>query len=145
MARVDVGAPARGVERTVRFCALGLTSSFAAGRAKEARACYKSPPICGPKRSTTTMREYVPAILRLLGWAAYVAGVFSLTRVAAKRLCLTTGGKKMALYAISVGGVMLNLAVYKTAAGLLPQPFDLALIAAVGFGAIAMFFAILTA
>jgi hypothetical protein len=87
------------------------------------------------------MPDYVLPILRLVGWAAYVAGVFWLTRVAARRVSLTASKRKLALYAISVGGVMLNLVVYKTVAGLLPQPFDLALLAAVGFGAIAMFFA----
>ena len=51
----------------------------------------------------------------------------------------------MALYAILVGGVMFNVVAFKTAAALLEEPFDLALYAAVGFGAIAMFFAILTA
>jgi len=76
------------------------------------------------------MPDYVRPVLRLVGWAAYVAGVFWLTRMAAKRVSLTAS---------------IYLVVYKTAAGLLPQPFDLALLAAVGFGAIAMFFAILTA
>jgi hypothetical protein len=90
------------------------------------------------------MPEYVLAILRLAGWAAYVAGVFWLTRMAAKRVGLTASKRKLALYAILVGGVMFNVVVFITAAALLEEPFDLALFAAVGFGAIAMFFAILT-
>jgi hypothetical protein len=40
---------------------------------------------------------------------------------------------------------MFNVVAFKTAAALLEEPFDLALFAAVGFGAIAMFCAILTA
>jgi hypothetical protein len=40
---------------------------------------------------------------------------------------------------------MFNLIVFRTAAAPLEEPFALALFAAVGFGAIAMFFAILTA
>jgi hypothetical protein len=48
-------------------------------------------------------------------------------------------------HAILVGGVMFNVVVFTTAAALLEDPFNLALLAAVGFGAIAMFFAILTA
>ncbi len=91
------------------------------------------------------MPEYVLAILRLAGWAAYVVGVFWLTRMAAKRVGLTTSKRKLTLYAILVGGVMFNVVVFITAAALLEEPFDLALFAAVGFGTIAMFFAILTA
>jgi hypothetical protein len=91
------------------------------------------------------MPEYVLAILRLGGWGAYVAGVFWLARMAAKRASLTAGGRRLALYAISVVGGILNLIVFRTAATLLAEPLDLVLIAAVGFGAITAFFAILTA
>ena len=91
------------------------------------------------------MPEYVLAILRLVGWAANVVGVFWLTHMAAKRIGLTARKRKLALYAILVGGVMFNVIVLITAAAPLEEPFDLALFAAVGFGAIAMFFAILTA
>jgi hypothetical protein len=86
------------------------------------------------------MPDCVLPILRLSGWVAYVASVFWLTRVAAKRVSLTVK-RKLALYAIAVGGVMSSLVVFRTAV-LLEEP---ALLAAVGFGAIAMFFAILTA
>jgi hypothetical protein len=146
MARVDVGALARGVERTVPFDAsLGLTLSFA-GAGKEAGARYqKARPSAGPKQSTMTVPEYVLAILRLVGWAAYVAGVFWLVRMAAKGASLTAGGRRLALCAISVVGGILNLIVFRTAATLLAEPLDLVLIAAVGFGAIAVFFAVLTA
>jgi len=75
-------------------------------------------------------------VLRLVGWAAYVAGVFWLTRMAAKRVSLAASKRKLALYAIAVGGVMF---VFRTAAAMLEEPFALALFAAVGFGAIAMF------
>ena len=95
--------------------------------------------------SEQTMPEYILAILKLGGWAACVASVFWLTRMAAERVGLTTSKTRLALYAIAVGGVMFNLVVFRTAAVLLEEPFDLALFAAVGFGAIAMFFAILTA
>jgi hypothetical protein len=71
------------------------------------------------------MPEYVLAILRLGGWGAYVAGVFWLARMAAKRASLTAGGRRLAT--------------------LLAEPLDLVLIAAVGFDAITAFFAILTA
>jgi hypothetical protein len=91
------------------------------------------------------MPEYISAILRLVGWATYVSGVFWLTRVAAQRVNLTASKRILALYAILVGGVMFNVVAFKTAAALLEEPFDLALFAAVGFGAIAMFCAILTA
>jgi hypothetical protein len=64
--------------------------------------------------------------------------------MAAKGASLTAGGRRLALYAISVVGGILNLVVFRTAAALLSEPFDLVLIAAVGFGAIAVFFAILT-
>ena len=77
--------------------------------------------------------------------AAYVVGVFWLTRMAAKRVSLTASKRKLALYAIAVGGVMFNLIVFRTAAAMLEEPFALALFAAVGFGTIAMFFALLTA
>jgi hypothetical protein len=79
------------------------------------------------------MPEYALAILKLSGWAAYVAGVFWLTRT-----------RRLAVCAIAVGGVMFTVVVFITAAALLEEPFDLALFTAVGFGAIAMFFAILT-
>jgi hypothetical protein len=91
------------------------------------------------------MPDCVRPVLRLVGWAAYVVGVFWLTRMAAKRVSLTASKRKLALYAIAVGGVMFNLIVFRTAAAMLEEPFALALFAAVGFGAIAMFFAILTA
>ena len=68
-----------------------------------------------------------------------------LTRIAAKRVSLTTSKRRLALCAIAVGGVMFNVVVFKTAAALLEEPFDLALFAAVGFGAMPTFFAILTA
>ncbi len=91
------------------------------------------------------MPEYALAILRLVGWAAYLVGVFLLTRMTAKRVNLTASKRRLALCAIAVGGVIFNLVVFRTAAALLEQPFDLVLFAAVGFGALAVFFAILTA
>ena len=57
------------------------------------------------------MPEYVLAILRLGGWGAYVAGVFWLARMAAKRASLTAGGRRLALNAISLVSGILNLVV----------------------------------
>jgi hypothetical protein len=45
------------------------------------------------------MPEYISAILRLVGWATYVSGVFWLTRVAAQRVNLTASKRILALYA----------------------------------------------
>jgi hypothetical protein len=63
------------------------------------------------------MREYGPAISSLLAWAAYVGGVFWLTRIAAKRAA--TSRMKLALYAISVAGMVISGGRCRAAAAIL--------------------------
>jgi uncharacterized membrane protein YkvI len=91
------------------------------------------------------MRDYAFRLLKLLGWSAYFALVFWLVRAVARRIIFRSSERKVLLFAAAFGGVMLTLAASRLIAGLVSEPFDLAVIAAIGLAAIAAFFAILTA
>jgi len=90
------------------------------------------------------MPEYAARVLRLVGWVSYFGLVFWLVRMMARRANLAASQHKVPLYVISFGGTMLAILAGKLVAELLPAPFDLIVIAAVGLGAIAAFFAIVT-
>ena len=73
MARVDVGALARGVERTGPFGRFGTDAVICGSRAKKPAPATKARPSAGTEaKHAITVPEYVLAILRLAGWAAYV-------------------------------------------------------------------------
>ena len=91
------------------------------------------------------MPDYALRLLKLVGWATYFGLVFWLVRAMARRIISRASERKVLLFAASFGGVMLTLAASKLAAGLVPQPFDLAVVAAIGLTTIAAFLAILTA
>ena len=90
------------------------------------------------------MPEYAARVLRLIGWACYFGLVFWLVRMMAKRVHLAASQQKVLLYVISFGGTLFAILAGKLVAELLPAPFDLIVIATVGLGAIAAFFAIVT-
>jgi len=81
---------------------------------------------------------------RLVGWISYFGLVFWLVRMMARRARLVASQQRVLLYAVSFGGTLFAILAGKLVAELLPAPFDLIMIAAVGLGAIAAFFAIVT-
>jgi len=90
------------------------------------------------------MPEYAARVLRLVGWVCYFGLVFWLVRMMAKRLHLAASQQKVLLYVVAFGGTMFAILAGKLVAALLPAPFDLVVIAAVGLAAIAAFLAIVT-
>ena len=90
------------------------------------------------------MPEYAARVLRLVGWVSYFGLVFWLVRMMARRAHLATSQHRLLLYVVSFGGTMSAILAGKLVAELLPAPFDLIVIAAVGLGAIAAFFALVT-
>jgi hypothetical protein len=91
------------------------------------------------------LHDFVLAALRIIGWATHFGLVFGLVRVIARRTNFTAGERKVLLYAVAFCGTIFVLLASNLIAGLLPEPFDLVVIAAVGIAVIAAFFAILTA
>ena len=90
------------------------------------------------------MPEKVAQALRLVGWASYFGLVFWLVRMIAKNTRLAASQEKVRLYVTTFGCAAITILASKLIAELLPAPLDLLVIAAVGLGAIAVFFAILT-
>ena len=90
------------------------------------------------------MPEYAERALILIGWASYFGLVFWLVRMVARRTNLAASQQKVLLYVTSFGGTLLAILAGMLVAELVPVPFDVIVISAIGIGAIAAFFAIVT-
>ena len=97
-----------------------------------------------PKSQPTTMSGYAERVLTLLGWASYCGLIFCLVRMIARRTNLAANERKFLLQVASFGGTILAIFAGKVLADLLPVPFDVIAVLAVGLAAIAAFLAIAT-
>jgi hypothetical protein len=90
------------------------------------------------------MSGYAERVLSLLGWASYGGLIFCLVRMIARRTHLAASERKVLILVGSFGGAIFAIVASKVLADLLPAPFDLIAVLAVGLAALAAFLAVAT-